>query len=104
MAVPHLSTEPAGAARELGALLSELRAHERAIVVEFLVHLGEFDRRGCALALGFGSSFAYCTRGLGLSSSAAFRRLTAARLMRRFPIAEGMLRDGRLSPTTLTLL
>ena len=101
---PRLSTFPATAAQELAALLRGLLSHERDVVTDFLVYLEEFDRRGFALALGYGSLFDYCTRGLGLSSSAAYRRITAARLLRRFPIMEPMLRDGRLSPTTVTML
>jgi len=104
MPVPRLSTPPAMAAQELAALLCGLLSHERHTVTEFLLHLVEFDRRGFALALGYGSLFDYCTRGLGLSSSAAYRRITAARLLRRFPVIEPMLRDGSMSPTTLTLL
>ena len=104
MAVPRLSAPPATAAQELAALLRGLLSHERDIVADFLVYLAEFDRRGFAVALGYGSLFAYCTRALGLSSSAAYRRITAARLLRRFPVLEPMLRDGRLSPTTVSLL
>jgi hypothetical protein len=104
MAVPRLSTSSASAAQELAALLRGLLAHERDVVTDFLLYLGEFDRRGFALALGYGSLFEYCTRGLGLSGSAAYRRIASARLLRRFPAMEPLLRDGRLSPTTVTLL
>jgi hypothetical protein len=104
MAVPRLSASLPLAAQELAALLRGLLAHEREIVADFPLYLGEFERRGGALRLGYGSLFDYCTRGLGLSSSAAFRRITASRLRRRFPAVESMLRDGRQSVTTLTLL
>ena len=49
-------------------------------------------------------SFEFCVRHLGLSSSATFRRITAARLLIRFPILADYLRDGRLGLTTLVVL
>src|SRR5258705_835948 len=89
---------------ELTSRLYELRSDERQLLVEFLAHLGELDRRKVAVDLGFPSSFEFCVRHLGLSSSATFRRLTAARLLIRFPILADYLRDGRLGLTTLVVL
>jgi len=89
---------------ELTSRLYELRSKERELLVEFLAHLGELDRRKVALDLGFPSSFEYCVQHLGLSSSATFRRLTAARLLMRFPVVADYLRDGRLVLTTLVVL
>jgi len=89
---------------ELTSRLYELRSDERQLLVEFLAYLGELDRRKVAVDLGFPSSFEFCVRHLGLSSSATFRRLTAARLLIRFPILADYLRDGRLSLTTLVVL
>src|SRR5882672_10553103 len=89
---------------ELTSRLYELRSDERHLLVEFLAHLGELDRRKVAVDLGFHSSFEFCVRHLGLSSSATFRRLTAARLLLRFPILADYLRDGRLGLTTLVVL
>jgi hypothetical protein len=73
-------------------------------MVEFLLHLGEFDRRRGYLERGYPSMFEYCTSALRLSKSAAFRRIAAARLLRRFPAAADRLRDGRLCLTTLAVL
>jgi hypothetical protein len=86
--------------RRLGATLSS----ERAAMLEFLLHLGEFDRRRAYLDRGYPSLFDYCTRNLRLSKAAAFRRIAASRLLRRFPAAGDMLRDGRLCLTTLAEL
>jgi hypothetical protein len=104
MAVPRLAPSPTVAAQQLAGLLRGLLSHERTTRTDFLVYLEEFDRRCFALTLGYGSLFDYCTRGLGLSSSAAYRRIATARMLRRFPELEPMLRDGRLSTTTATLL
>src|SRR5688500_16374484 len=84
----------------LGALLSE----ERKVLTDFLVHLNELDRRQLYAELGYASLFDYCTCELKLLKGAAYRRITAARLLGRFPQLEGHLREGRLCLTTVTLL
>src|ERR1700758_2581040 len=65
--------------RDLTARLYSLRGEERALLVDFLGHLGELDARGAHLAAGFGSCFAFCTDSLGLTRSSAHRRVAAAR-------------------------
>ena len=89
---------------ELAGKLYELRSKERGLLVEFLGHLGELDRRKLYLELGYPSSFELCVRFLGLSRSSSFRRLTAARLLQRFPVVGHHLLDGRLGLTTLVEL
>jgi hypothetical protein len=84
----------------LGALLSE----ERRVVVDFILHLVELERRRLYAELGYATLFDYCTRELGLLKGAAYRRVTGARLLKRFPQIEQYLRDGRLCLTRLTLL
>jgi hypothetical protein len=84
--------------------LAKLLANERAAMVEFLKHLGEFDHRGLFLQLGYPSLFEYCQRHLHIPGGSAYRRIVAARLIRRFPQIADFLRDGRLSLTTLVLL
>jgi len=88
----------------LTARLYELRRRERDLLVLFLAHLGELDRRRLYLELGFPSTFAYLTDHLGYTRSAAFRRTTAARLVARFPVVLDSLADGRLCLTTLVEL
>ena len=48
-------------AGELTSRLYDLRATERALLVEFLSYLGELDARKIYLELGFSSAFAFCT-------------------------------------------
>ena len=96
-----LATVPSS---ELTSRLYELRGAERKLLVEFLVYLGEVDRRRLYAELGFSSLFVFLSQHLGYSSSAAYRRSTAARLVARFPIVAEYLGDGRLSLTTLVEL
>ncbi len=88
----------------LTARLYEIRKEERALLVEFLKHLAEIDRRGAALAMGFPSLFAFCVDYLGLSRGSAYRRKHAARLMSRFPVIAEYLADGRLNLKNLVEL
>src|SRR5215510_13131321 len=86
---------------QLTERLYELRSTERALLVEFLACLGELDRRKLYLEMSYSSSFAVCNEHLGLSRSSSYRRVTAARLLVRFPVITEYLRDGRLGLTTL---
>jgi len=76
--------------------LSHLLRRERSAAADFLVALADFDRRRGLERLGHASLFAFLTRELGLSNGAASLRLTAARLIPRFPEVEAALREGRL--------
>ncbi len=57
----------------LTARLYEIRKEERTLLVEFLQHLAEIDRRGAALAMGFPSLFVFCVDYLGLSRGSAYK-------------------------------
>jgi 5-methylcytosine-specific restriction endonuclease McrA len=83
-------------ARALRDDLAALLARDRAATADFLLALAGFDRRRGWEALGHGSCFAFLTRALRLSNGAAHLRLSAARLLPRFPEVEAALRDGRL--------
>src|SRR5438034_4450756 len=63
---------------QLLAALSALVKRERELLSDFLAHLAELDERRLFLDLGYPSLFAYCTEQLGLSKSAAGRRIAAA--------------------------
>ncbi len=84
--------------------LGELFGEERRCLVDFLWHLAEMDRRHGFVALGYGSTFAWCTEALKLPAGSAWRRTTSARLLLRFPIIDTYLRDGRLCMSTLVAL
>jgi hypothetical protein len=67
---------------------------ERRSTAELLALLIELERRELHLALGYPSMFAYCTRALLLSEQAAFKRITAARAAKRYPVILGRLAEG----------
>src|SRR6187551_3458699 len=69
---------------ELLAGLSELARQSNALIAQLLAHLGELEERMLHLELGFSSLFAYCVDSLGMSEGSAGRRVTAARVCRRF--------------------
>jgi hypothetical protein len=89
------------------ALLAEtkrLAALERRSTAELLSLLIEVERRALHLTLGYSSLFAYCTRELLLSEQAAYSRITAARLAKRYPDVLQQLADGRLTLSSVGLL
>jgi 5-methylcytosine-specific restriction endonuclease McrA len=88
----------------LAQRLRELAGEERNVLVEFLLHLEEFDRRRAYVEAGHPSLWAYCLEVLHLREGAAGRRIQAMRVLRRFPRLEGALRDGRLCLSTVQLL
>lgn len=89
---------------ELFSELKRLVAVERESTVEVLRHLGEVDRRRAVEKTATPSLFVYCVRELGYSEGAAYRRIHAARCAREFPRIYILLRWGRLTLTTVSLL
>jgi hypothetical protein len=81
-----------------------LVGRERNATTTVVAALAELDSRQLYLVRGFSSLYAYCTRELKMSEGAAYRRINAARAVRRFPVALTYLADGSLSLTTLTVL
>jgi hypothetical protein len=81
-----------------------LAGREREATVELVGHLAELDARKLHLAEGYGSLFAYCTGALRLAEHAAYNRIEAARLARRFPAILDLLADGSMNLSTARLL
>jgi Domain of unknown function (DUF222) len=94
------SLGPAALSHRLG----ELAGHERAVQVDFLLHLAEYDRREAYREEGFDSLWTFCLRALHLREGAAGRRIAAMRVLRRLPSLAEALRDGRLCLSTVALL
>jgi 5-methylcytosine-specific restriction endonuclease McrA len=90
--------------RELLSRVKALVAKERATTLEILVHLNEVERRKLHLSLGYPSLFEYCTRYLGYSSSAAGRRIHAARCVRDFPEVYELLEKNAVTLVTISLV
>ena len=100
----HASAPSSLDSASLSRRLGELAGHERAIQVEFLLHLDEFDTRRAWAEEGYGSLWDYLLRVLHLREGAAFRRIAATRVLRRLPVVADALRDGRLCLSTVAVL
>ena len=89
---------------ELLAGLSELVQQSNVLIGQLLAHLVELDERKLHLELGFSSLFAYCVEALAMSEGSAGRRVTAARVCRRFPKAFERVARGELHLCALCAL
>jgi hypothetical protein len=89
---------------ELLRQVALLATPERGATVELVGHLAELDARKLHVSDGYGSLFAYCTGPLRLAEHAAYNRIEAARVSRRFPVVLDLLSDGSLNLSTLRLL
>jgi hypothetical protein len=76
--------------------LTALLRREHEAMADFLVALAGFDRQRGREPLGHASLFAFLHTAQGLSNNAAFQRMSAARLLQRFPDLIEPLREGRL--------
>jgi hypothetical protein len=88
-------------------LLSRLHAFcvdSRRLDARVIVLLIEVEERRLHLASAHSSLFDFCLRRLGMSEGAAFRRINAARLVRRFPILLDHVESGGVHLSTLVLL
>jgi 5-methylcytosine-specific restriction endonuclease McrA len=77
---------------------------ERDATARLLAALTEVDARRLYLGQGCSSLFTYCTQILHLSEHAAYGRIEAARVARKFPAVLDLLADGSLHLTALSLL
>ena len=88
-------------------LLSELKAlvrEERKLTTRILYLLREVERSKFFAELGYSSLFDFTVRELGYSQDAAFRRISAMRLLKVLPEAEQKLESGELSLTAAAQL
>ena len=91
-------------ANSLERRLCDLLGDERNVQADFLLHFAEFARRKGYEKLGHKNLWNYCRKKLGLAEATTFRRIHAAVLLRKYPIVEAYLRDGRLCMTRLVKL
>src|SRR6188768_95818 len=88
-------------------LLAGLSAHVRqnnVLTAQVLAHLVELEERMLPQELGYGSLFTYCVEVLGMSEGAAGRRVTAAKICKRFPEAFARVARGELHLCALCAL
>jgi 5-methylcytosine-specific restriction endonuclease McrA len=89
---------------ELLAATRSLIGRSNQLLATLLAHLGEVEARGIHRTRACSSLYAYCIYELRLSEDEAFRRVTAARLVRRFPSLLGAVAAGELHLTGLLML
>ncbi len=73
-------------------------------IADVVEHLAEADRREWHIRKGFSGLTNYCVARLKYSQEAAGKRVTAARLVRKYPLALQMLRDGDVHLSGLLVL
>jgi hypothetical protein len=74
------------------------------LLAKLLLHLVEIENRRLELRQSYSSLFDFCRRKLGMSDSEAYRRITAARLVRRFPPIVAFIERGEIHLSILVLL
>src|SRR6188508_1947316 len=70
---------------ELLAGTRRLVGRSNQLLAELIAHLGEVEARGIHRTRACSSLYTYCIYELRFSEDEAFRRVAAARLVRRFP-------------------
>src|SRR5215212_3134707 len=90
--------------RELLDNLRRIVDRSNAVTAELVAHLAEVDRRRLYLRAACSSLHSYCTSRLRLSDAEAFKRIQAARLVRRFPGVLELLQTGALHLSALVTL
>ena len=90
--------------RDLLAAVHRLATDERRATASLIASLAELDERRLYLAQGYSSLFTYCTQVLRLSEHAAYGRIEAARVARKYPVFLERLEAGDLTLTTIGLL
>jgi 5-methylcytosine-specific restriction endonuclease McrA len=89
---------------EVLARTRRLVGRSNLLLAELLAHLAEVEARGIHRTRACSSLYAYCTYELRFSEDEAFRRVAAARLIRRFPALLEALASGELHLTGLLML
>ena len=74
------------------------------LLAALLAHLAEVETRGLHRSRACSSLYAYCIYELRFSEDAAFRRVAAARLVKRFPALLQAVANGELHLTGLLML
>ena len=75
---------------------------EREINAEMIEYLAEIERRKCYLEYGCSSLYVFCTKELGYSGGAAYRRVDAVKLALRIPELPEKITTGALNLTSIS--
>jgi 5-methylcytosine-specific restriction endonuclease McrA len=108
---PFTTTPPSASAPLAGLSDAELLTATRQLIgrsnqllASLLAHLAEVEARGIHRARACSSLYTYCIYELRFSEDEAFRRVSAARLVRRFPALLHAIATGELHLTGLLML
>lgn len=82
---------------EIHSELKQLVQKQRLVLGKVLDQLSELNRRKGFLEFGHPSLLKYCVKELGLSESAAYRRIKALRIVEKSPSVKQKLQDGKLN-------
>ena len=82
----------------------ELVQRGNVVEADLLAHLAEVDARRLYLREGCSSMFVWCQRVLHFAEGVAYKRIQAARAVRRHPQLLGAVRSGELHLTAVSLL
>lgn len=88
-------------------LLARVRSHCAAnarLLADLMVDLIDIEERGIYTREASSSMYEFCKREFDMSPSQAWRRTTAARLVRRVPVLLEHIRSGEIDLSTLLLL
>ena len=89
---------------ELLTATRRLVGRSNQLLASLLAHLAEVEARGIHRARACASLYTYCIYELRFSENEAFRRVSAARLVRRFPALLDAIATGELHLTGLLML
>ena len=89
---------------DLEKSLLEVSFQGHRLLAAQLVHLSEIEHRRRELEAGYSSLYDFCTRRLGMSNGEAYRRISACRLLRRFPSLVTPLARGDINLCAIVLL
>ena len=90
--------------RELINRLRNLVKKEQTSTIDILAHLAEVDRRQLYVGYGYSSLSDYCVSHLGYGESSAWRRVSAARVVKNFPEVYDLLKKDQLTFSGVILL
>lgn len=99
-----MSSEKPISGSEINFHLKKLVANERQLTQEILTVVNQIEQRKIFLSLGYATLFDYLAREIGYSSSAAMRRIDAARLIRELPQLSHQIENGKVNLTQVNLI
>src|SRR5688572_10701751 len=89
---------------EIEASLKRLVAKERECTADVLRHLAAMTERRIAEDRAYPSLFMYCVEELGYSEGPAYRRVQASKAAAKFKRIYGLLSQGKLTLTAVSML